>query len=814
MLLISLKLENIRSYSSEVIEFPEGSVLLSGDIGSGKSTILLAIEFALFGLLRGEMSGSGLLRHGQTHGSVELRFSVEGKEVIVKRTLKKARGTVSQDSGYVIYEDKKSEGTPVELKAKIIAILGYPEDLISKSKALLFRYTVYTPQEEMKHILFEDKDVRLDTLRKLFGIDKYKLVKENAAIFAREVRKLEDNLSTQIDMMKDTEEEKKKTESKLETLQKDQSALIEKELAIKQELDNNRKSVSGLEKRMKDALELRQGMAILSANISSRETNLASLDARHKQATEKIERYKDRIAKLGAVMLTDEKALEDSLNYAQERYNQAKNQNTQALAEKKHLSERSLQLKKDIETIDKQQRDLASLHEMLASYNEKLAKKEEFERQLLMMRDKEKSILSRLDSSAEKIAGIDESLARLSGVKACPLCNQPLDERHQASILKEYSAKIKEARESGEKDNASLAHVKEALAKLTANLERIREIEILSARTSEKIKALEELKAKKDSKLSELENTEGLLGKLALIPEDELRSELDNKKRSLADARAQNMRFREKENLQIIVGNEIENIEKVINEKISCDTELTRLKGQQAQASAMLLTFSETEKEFKTIKEIESNLIKQEKDIMVLFTRAKEEHRLLSERQKSLDEKLLAKTRLEEKLKHAREIEHWFDEFFIPLVSTIEKHVMVTIHSEFSSLLREWCSLLVSDLEIGIDDEFSIRISQDGYDSEIDHLSGGEKTAVALAYRLALNKVINDMISQIRTKDIIILDEPTDGFSSEQLDKVREVLEKLSAKQTIIVSHEQKLESFVESIIRIDKQENGSTVVK
>ena len=58
-----------------------------------------------------------------------------------------------------------------------------------------------------------------------------------------------------------------------------------------------------------------------------------------------------------------------------------------------------------------------------------------------------------------------------------------------------------------------------------------------------------------------------------------------------------------------------------------------------------------------------------------------------------------------------------------------------------------------------------------------------------------------------------MLDEPTDGFSSEQLDKVRDVLEQLNMKQVIIVSHESKIESFVENVIRVQKQESVSVVV-
>ena len=91
-------------------------------------------------------------------------------------------------------------------------------------------------------------------------------------------------------------------------------------------------------------------------------------------------------------------------------------------------------------------------------------------------------------------------------------------------------------------------------------------------------------------------------------------------------------------------------------------------------------------------------------------------------------------------------------------------------------------------------------------------LSGGERTAVALAYRLALDQTINSVLSTVKTKDIVILDEPTDGFSEAQLDKMREVLLELAARQLIIVSHEQKMEGFVDHLIRIAKDGDSSKV--
>ena len=76
----------------------------------------------------------------------------------------------------------------------------------------------------------------------------------------------------------------------------------------------------------------------------------------------------------------------------------------------------------------------------------------------------------------------------------------------------------------------------------------------------------------------------------------------------------------------------------------------------------------------------------------------------------------------------------------------------------------------------------------------------------------AANKVINGFVGDLHTKDVIILDEPTDGFSSEQLDKIREVLEQLDMDQVIIVSHESKIESFVDHVIRISKTEHKSQI--
>ncbi|MCX6748437.1 MAG: SMC family ATPase, partial [Candidatus Pacearchaeota archaeon] len=158
-------------------------------------------------------------------------------------------------------------------------------------------------------------------------------------------------------------------------------------------------------------------------------------------------------------------------------------------------------------------------------------------------------------------------------------------------------------------------------------------------------------------------------------------------------------------------------------------------------------------------------------------------------------------------------LEDWLSKSFTELVSFTERNIMLKLREEFSKQFNEWFNILVPEIfSVHLDEDFTPIIEQKDYSLDYSFLSGGERTAIALAYRLGLNQVLNSLLSKIKTRDIVILDEPTDGFSEQQLDKMRDVLQQLKAKQLIIVSHESKIESFVQNIIKF-KKEAGVTRV-
>jgi len=678
----SLKLQNIRSYKSQNIEFPKGSVLLSGDIGAGKSTILLAIEFALFGVRKPALTGATLLRKGSLEGSVELKFNLNKKTVIIKRVIKKAKNDIKQTAGYIVIENVKNDLTPVELKAKILELLGYPQDLLTKHKDIIYRYTVYTPQEEMKAILFEDNDIRLNTLRKVFGIDKYKQIRENCSVYIRELRARKQRLNGMIFDLDDKVKQKKQKMLDLAAVDQQLRKTRPQLSGLKSYVKACRDALLSLEQMISDTNELKKKILLLDAGLK------ATIDERSRNKTE-IERLSNEID-----ILTKETLNLKNIDVSDK--------------------VRQLELKISSEETEFSQAQL-NLNEFKIKENASL-----------------------------------DLQNNVSNLDVCPVCKQKVTKEHKHTIKDSELEKLDKLKSQIKEDILVEDALSSLIAKHKMELSELRELEKTQIVVITQKKNLEEKKENLTKLQKRMEESKLEIGKI------------NEKKIEIAKSIDKD--------LELVYRQRRDDFEKLLDDEK--DMEL-QVHGYDKTREAL----------FKEISLLESDI--------TIRLKSKEE------------------------IKSINLLENWLNEYFINLMTTMERHVMSQLYSEFNESFIEWFSALISDEGINsrLDDQFAPVIEQNGYETELINLSGGEKTSIALAYRLALNKVINDYISHIKTRDIIILDEPTDGFSDEQLNRVRDVLENLNISQIIIVSHEPKVESFVDSIIRIEKSEHVSSAV-
>jgi len=668
MLVKKLRMENIRSYKDAEVEFPRGRTLFEGDIGAGKSTILIAIEFALFGL--GSSKASSLLRVGESRGSVELEFEAGGKDYWVRRALARKAGSVQQVEGRLRGPDGEEDYPSSEMKERILGILNFREPTDPKSRSLIYQYAIYTAQEEMKQIIGLRPDLRLQILRRAFGVEEYKLAMENARELLVKMRGKRGQFET-------ASREAPTLKRELEELER-KAGRGEEEL-VKLERDEGEKESAArkLEAEKEDLYEVELRLASARPEHSNLKREIREGGEEAKELMEEVERLDQRAGQLEA-----------------RRLGAPPGDKTQA------------ELKVEVKSIG----DEIVRHEALAAA---------------------------LGTKIDQYESVAEN-------RKCPIC----DREASPEVFAEKIDGLSKQKRSGARH---LETLRVSLQEREDALEKRRDYDALAVKAKDDLARVKEYRADAQKKRERLAS---------------VRASLEGNRGKLSDL----------EKRIEVLEREAEGLEPL------------RRKIETSQ------------KELKRVREEMSSLRRDVKN--------------WRESIKRQGEALARMERAAAKAHQLREREIWLEEFFVPTLESIERHVMTSINREFGHNFQRWFSILVDDggKDSRLDEDFTPMVDQEGYEQDIDFLSGGERTSVALAYRLALSQMVQKFAEAGPSS--LILDEPTDGFSKEQLGKVREILDEMANPQVIIVSHERELESFADQIYRVVKIGNESKITR
>ncbi|MBI1969515.1 SMC family ATPase [Candidatus Woesearchaeota archaeon] len=815
MLLKSLHLHNIRSYLDTSIEFPEGSILLAGDIGSGKSSILLAIEFALFGILRGDLSGEALLRKGKQQGSVEFTFSLAGKDITIKRSLKKSTNGVQQDAGYIFMDDRKFEGTAQELKARMLELLGYPKELERKSKSLIYRFTVYTPQEQMRQILLEKEEERIDTLRKVFGIDQYKRITENTEIFVKFVKEQKKLLEQGLLDYEERQQQRKSLQQEWEQASQQWKEMQAKFHAEQRKERECKEKMQELENKVKTFQQKQQQLEVADAKLREK-TSL-----RERQEKQKLG-WEEEVVKCKQELALWKKEALDTMEGVEQRVRALEDKIQQKLLQRAELQHQltsaqamQAELQKEIQEKEKHHAATALLEKEAKLLEEKLQGKEKRKQEIKETAEKLQHAQQQwqhLFLQAEEHGAL---LKQIHALQECPLCRQNVSDKHKEQLHFAMEEKAERWRQEQGKLEKEMVVLKKLLEELQEQEEQFLEMQQEYAELQGTLKAAKEHAMELEEKRKKMQAMREQIEKISLQRKGFSEEEVEHWKKQLQAERTLQKQLQEYQSKRQLLEEKQRQLQQVSQLLKELEEGRILLMQQQHALQKELLGYQGVEEKFEHARKEHEEQLQRLRAVEVQVAALQEKVKGLQRLLETLEKELQKKEQQKQELEQWKQLQHWFENFFVPLITTIEKHVMLAVQREFNALFQNWFNILVEDetLQARLDDRFNPVVEQNGYETEVENLSGGEKTAMALAYRLSLNKVINQLMSTIQTKDLIILDEPTDGFSTEQLDKVRDVLEQLNMKQVIIVSHETKIESFVDHVIRIEKQEHVSRVV-
>ncbi|QEK11430.1 SMC family ATPase [Crassaminicella thermophila] len=225
-------------YVKEEIDFTElkdkSIFLIHGPTGSGKTTILDAMCFALYGDTSGNERNSKNMRshHAQIDQITEVTFDFEIKGYRYRvnrkpeqiRLKKSGKGTTIQNPEATLWKLNEEE---VLLQTGWKNVTDTVENLIG-FKSSQFRQVIMLPQGEFRKLLLADSVERQDILEKLFSTEIYRRIEEILKKSAKEIKETIKDLEKQkqwllkkaeCETIKDLEEEIKISQEKLINMQ-------------------------------------------------------------------------------------------------------------------------------------------------------------------------------------------------------------------------------------------------------------------------------------------------------------------------------------------------------------------------------------------------------------------------------------------------------------------------------------------------------------------------------------------------------------------------------------------------------------------
>jgi len=782
-MITKIKLKNFRSHESSELNFCDGTNVLVGILGSGKSTVMNALSFGLFGtfpdLQARKIKLDDLIMNKpnvKEQAEVEIDFEVEGKTYSVMRTVERGKGTTYSEirEGDKLLDAPNSQRV-TELIGKILKV-NY--DLFSKA--------IYSEQNALDYFLTLPRGDRMRKIDNLLSIDKFENARSSVVTLMNKLtdRKLgKQSVIEQTDINK-LKELVKNLNEELEKITKDKLQLSAEVETIAKQKNETEQGLKRLDQLNRDLNYYKEQEKSVESAIEENNKFIAEIENLLKGKTKDdidktLKEFSDKIKELENKILqkrNDQEKLTELMSESKTKIEFLEKEKISKLesdiSKKLSLKEVITDIKKNygqkpLEEMEKEKKDLEDLVKKITSFSTQLSETKEILEQVYQLKDQ------------------------------CPICNSELTPEKRKKLIKLQKDKI------------------EKIEKEIKALEKERDLK------KENFKSMEDIV---DQFKQIIKEVEGL---------DELQSQLKDLKK-LYSKSIKTLEVYQK-NLNVIkveISNLQKDVEKNQNDEKGLSLLYSRISEIEAKKNRLNFLNSRMDDVNRKITEINGQLKDQDiekirKEFTQLFGRKSELEERLKNLEKSFKEK---ESRKEEEGKKLKTIEDQRSEVLklekiIKDMKIFEKALESTqtqLRSEFVDTVNYamgqiWPNLYpyedFADIALNVEEGDYILQMKDRMGRWVNAdgvASGGERSIACLALRIAFSLVL---APQLR---LLVLDEPTHNLDTKAVEDLAETL-KTSVDnfvdQIFLITHDEKLEEAVTGTLHRLERDKGKDEV-
>ncbi len=758
-----IKLHNWKSHGESEYSFTNGTNIIVGNMGAGKSSVLQAISYALFGtfseLKNRDLKIADIVNRASDvkNASVDLEIDA-GKEILdITRTIEDGN---SKEAMIHAKDGRLIAGTnPAQVNAYLKDVLKLDEDI--------FLRTVYAKQNEIDLFLQLRPTERKMRLDELMSIDKFETARKNCV---KLINQLGTKKESQEDFVRDfkiedVEQEICNLKNDCAQFLKDKEDMSAKISEVESEKNGLDSKIKTLRKNIEEFRMLEERKRNLEQQLSELKEKFGSInvDEDMQSVTFKLREIKTKIAETQRSKANTKEDIERTQKRAFE--------NEKKLGMLEH---KSSELAEALEKITKLRTDLNELEKSgnIAFLEGKSSSVEEQMRKSL----DEKSQL------VGEISAIQESVDELKATEnTCPVCSSEITPEKKAELIlqrsnriSELNSKVQTLQSNADTMKKELEDTRSLYEKQKDIAKRIDDITDLLREERETAIQLSETKGKKETFVDVLEHMQQRY--------DELDIELQNFDSELTQLTEKKHLCELKEKETDII-DELAAIGKSLVEKTFAPEELGELELKYENA-------------IKLIQDLTSKISSYEYIV-------EEKHKRLADFEEKRTKFFDIKDKIQ-KIQEKREFLEQFKNALLAAQETLRKELILAVNEVMAELWTQlypydkWTSIRLDaseeDYVLQLKEREGIWVAVAGF------ASGGERMLANLVLRLAFAKVL------AQGMNILILDEPTHNLDDKAISTLVEVIQnKLSGflGQLFIVTHDEKLAEAGDNIIRI-----------